>query len=50
MMSFSHFNVLASFQVYINKILANMLDVILIVYLNDILIYIGEVDHVDAVS
>ena len=38
-MSFELSNALASFQGYINKILAEKLDVFLIVYLDDILIY-----------
>lgn len=36
---FSLINVLATFQDYINKILAEKLDVFIIVYLNDIFIY-----------
>ena len=39
-MSFSLFNTSASFQDYIKKILVEKLDVFVIVYLNDILIYI----------
>ena len=44
-------NVSASFQDYINKILAKKLNVFVIVYLNDILIYIEDAGqaHVDAV-
>ena len=38
-MPFGLFNVPASFQSYINKILAEKLDIFVIVYLNDILIY-----------
>ena len=41
-MSFGLFNVTASFQGYLNKILAEKLDVFIIVYLNDILIYIAD--------
>ncbi len=37
--SFGLTNVLATFQSYINKILAEKLDVFVIMYLNDILIY-----------
>lgn len=48
-MSFDLSNTPASFQSYINKILAKKLDVIVIVYLNNILIYPNEVNHVDAV-
>ncbi len=38
-MPFSLSNVLASFQDYINKILAEKLDICVVVYLDDILIY-----------
>ena len=38
-MQFSFFNAPASFQGYVNKILAEKLDIIVIVYLDDILIY-----------
>ena len=38
-MSFGLSNAPASFQRYVNKILAEKLDVFVIVYLNDILIY-----------
>ncbi len=50
-MLFGLTNALATFQGYINKILAVKLDVFVIVYLNDILIYTeskGE-EHVQAV-
>ena len=36
---FSLFNALANFQKYVNKILAEKLDVFVIAYLDDILIY-----------
>ena len=39
MILFGLSNVLASFQDYINKILAKKLDIFIIVYLNDIFIY-----------
>ena len=38
-MPFGLFNVPTSFQGYINKILAKKLDIFVIVYLDDILIY-----------
>ena len=50
-MPFELLNAPASFQGYINKILAEKLNVFVIVYLNDILIYIEDAGqtHVDAV-
>ena len=50
-MRFSFSNALASFQRYVNKILAGKLDVFVIVYLNDILIYTKDAGqgHVEAV-
>ena len=41
-MPFKLFNVPASFQGYINKILAKKLNIFVIIYLNDILIYIKD--------
>ena len=41
-MLFGLFNTSATFQWYINKILAAKLDIFIIVYLNDILIYIKD--------
>lgn len=38
MMFFGQFNTLASFQDYMNKILAKKLKIFIIIYLNDILI------------
>ena len=38
-MLFSFFNALATFQGYINKILVKNLDIFIIVYLDNILIY-----------
>lgn len=49
MMPFDLFNTLPNFQVYINKILAKKLNIILIVYLNDIFIYTNKADYVLAV-
>ena len=50
-MPFGLSNAPASFQGYINKILAEKLDIFVIVYLNDILIYIENQGrgHVEAV-
>ena len=50
-MFLSLFNAHASFQGYVNKMLAEKLDVFVIVYLNDILIYIKDTgqSHVEAV-
>ena len=51
-MFFGLSNALASFQGYVNKILAEKLDVFIIVYLDNILIYIKDASqgHVEAVS
>ena len=45
-------NTLASFQGYVNKILSEKLDIFIIIYLDDILIYIENADqgHVEAVQ
>ena len=50
-MSFRLSNAPVSFQGHINKILAKKLDIFVIVYLNDILIYIDDKSqgHVEAV-
>ena len=50
-MSFGLSNASASFQGYVNKILAEKLDVFVIMYLDDILIYIEDAGqgHVEAV-
>lgn len=47
-MPFGLSNAPVSFQGYINKILVEKLDVFVIIYLDDILIYIDEADHVDS--
>ncbi len=51
MILFGLTNALAIFQDYINKILAEKLDVFIIVYLNNILIYIKSKSkkHVEAI-
>ena len=51
-MSFELSNAPASFQGYINKILAEKLDIFVIVYLDDILIYTEDLGqgHVKAVK
>lgn len=48
-MSFSIFNILASFQSYINKSLAKKLDIFVIVYRNNILVYTKDLRqlHID---
>ena len=48
-MLFGLFNILASFQAYINKVLAKNLDVFIIFCPNNILIYIDKVDYVDSI-
>ena len=50
-MAFGLFNALAIFQGYVNKILAEKLDIFVIVYLDNILIYIENPSqpHVEAV-
>ncbi len=50
-MPFGLFNISASFQSYINNILAKKLDILIIVYLDDILIYTKNVGqpHIEAV-
>jgi hypothetical protein len=46
-MPFSLINVLASFQALINDILREYLDIFVVVYLDDILIYLtNEKDHI----
>ena len=44
-MLFGLFNVLASFQAYINNILAKKLNIFVIVYLNNIFIYTQDPDQ-----
>ena len=50
-MPFGLSNAPASFQDYINKILAKNLNIFIIIYLNDIFIYIKDLGqpHVDAI-
>ena len=50
-MPFNFSNILATFQGYINKILAKKLDVFIIIYLDDILIYTKNLGqpHVEAI-
>lgn len=48
-MVFDLFNALTSFQDYMNKILAKKLDVFVIFYLDDILIYTNETNHVGSI-
>lgn len=43
-MSFGPSNALASFQKYINKILTKKLDILVIAYLDNILVYIKNLD------
>lgn len=50
MMQFDLSNALASFQEYMNNILIKKLDIFIIVYLDDILIYINKTNHVKAVK
>lgn len=49
LISFGLSNTLASFQDYINKILTGKLHVFVIVYLDNILIYIDKIDHFDSI-
>ena len=50
-MPFGQTNALGGFQKYINKILAEKLDIFVIVYLDDILIYTDDNEgHVTAVQ
>ena len=45
-MSFNLVNASITFQIYINKILINLIDIIYVVYLNDILIYnVKSINH-----
>ena len=50
-MLFGLTNVPGTFQSYVNKILAKKLDIFIIIYLDDILIYIEDLrkGHVEAV-
>ena len=44
-MFFGLSNTLATFQGYVKKILAKKLDIFVIIYLNDILIYIEDINR-----
>lgn len=48
-MLFGLFNISVSFLGYIIKILTKKLDVFMIIYLDNILIYINKVDYIDSV-
>lgn len=50
-MFFGFSNILASFSGYINKIFTEKLDISVVVYLDDILIYIEDLgqSHIDAI-
>lgn len=48
-MLFGLSNISVSFQRYIDKILAKKLDIVVIVNLDNILIFIDKVDHIDAI-
>lgn len=48
-MPFDLCNALASFQSYINKILAEIFDDFIIIYLDNIRIYTNEIDHIDSI-
>ena len=50
-MPFGFSNALATFQRYVNKILAKKLDIFIIIYLDDILIYTKDLGqpHIEAV-
>lgn len=48
-MRFSLSDILTSFQKYINKIMAQKLDIFVIVNLDDFCIYMNEADYADAV-
>ena len=45
MILFGLLNALVSFQDYINKILAKKLDIFVILYLDDLLVYINDADQ-----
>lgn len=50
MMPFGLSNALSSFQGYMNKIPAEKLDVVVIVYPDYILIYMNKADHVNVIQ
>ena len=41
-MPFGFINALTSFQIYINKVIAGLIDIIYIIYLDDILIFFKD--------
>lgn len=48
-MLFGLFNISANFQRYINKILKEKLDIFMIIYLDEILIYTHKTNNIDTV-
>lgn len=48
-MLFDLFNISASCISYMNKALAKILDIFVLSNLNNILIYINEIDHIDSI-
>lgn len=49
-MFFNISNVPASFQGYIIKILVEILDIFVIIYWDDILIYISKINHINSIQ
>ena len=48
-MLFDLSNASTSFYGYINKILTEKIDIFVIIYLDNILIYINEIDHIESI-